>query len=160
MKHYAILILLVSLSLSAYAQCKDTVNTQPGGFCPPDFNPVCGCDGNTYRNICFSNQAGVIQYVSGVCGAVDFVITPNPVYDIMYLKYFVNIPGDSQPQYLRVQVIDRMGKVFFNGYYQNILTGQVNELTIDITELPTDYCFVLMQTNKGTKVLPFIKLKK
>ncbi|EDM76656.1 Kazal domain protein [Plesiocystis pacifica SIR-1] len=37
-------------------------------FCTEQYQPVCGCDGVTYDNDCFANQAGVTIDHEGACG--------------------------------------------------------------------------------------------
>lgn len=37
-------------------------------FCILVFDPVCGCDGNTYSNSCFAFINGVTSWTSGACG--------------------------------------------------------------------------------------------
>ena len=42
--------------------------TEMSEFCPEYFSPVCGCDGETYDNICFLQSAGQSLDHEGECG--------------------------------------------------------------------------------------------
>ena len=98
----------------AGAQCLDSSRIDPYYACFDGFNPVCGCDGMTYRSACAAeHRGGVINYISGVCDNffIDFV--PNPV---------VNYPGEfsaylKYPGTLVLQIYDSFARIKFSKTY-------------------------------------------
>ena len=47
--------------------CIDSTQINDSITCIEIYNPVCGCDGNTYDNYCYADKAGVTSYVAGEC---------------------------------------------------------------------------------------------
>lgn len=48
-------------------ECIDPAKVNPDGICTMDYNPVCGCNGQTYSNACVAGNAGVRTYTAGPC---------------------------------------------------------------------------------------------
>ena len=57
----------VSSPLSQNQICIDTSLIANTDTCIEIYEPVCGCDDNTYDNYCVAERSGVISYIIGEC---------------------------------------------------------------------------------------------
>lgn len=139
-----------------FLQCIDTIRKNPTAQCnDPAFNPVCGCDYVTYRNVCDAYQrAGVNYWTSGVCAGFFVDIFPNPVRDLNYLQMNAQF-RDNESGNLTVLLTDSYGRVVYQRYqnYTNKLT-----LYIDFTPFRAGlYVLVVWDSNKQVVIKKVLK---
>jgi len=69
MKHYlygGISLLLITCK-AAQPGCIDSAKINPEALCTMQYDPVCGCNNQTYSNACLAENAGVITFTKGAC---------------------------------------------------------------------------------------------
>ncbi|MCF8276054.1 MAG: T9SS type A sorting domain-containing protein [Flavobacteriales bacterium] len=140
----------LSFSIGANAQCIDTLNfpnLQPP--CYPDFVPVCGCDGVTYRNACYADFATVLQYTDRPCEQVALDIYPNPCTYWLYATVVTKYESD-----VNLYIFDKNGTVF---YYQFLPLVSQETLSLPIYGFDKGLYIIMVESNGVTKFSKFIK---
>ena len=62
-----ITLFIVLFKSIAFADCIDESNISDDYVCTENWSPVCGCDGITYSNDCYAENAGVTEWTEGEC---------------------------------------------------------------------------------------------
>ncbi len=75
-KNNVVFIILLTLLFSSCSEksayepellCIDDSLIDPNTACLQIYDPVCGCDGNTYSNDCLAKISGVLNFKEGEC---------------------------------------------------------------------------------------------
>lgn len=155
---FRLLLLLSALTLpvfKAYGQfnCVDSNRINPYYQCEAYYNPVCGCDGKTYRNSCSAYNQGGNNWnqFDGVCDEFDFDFYPNPSASILnFAIVFKNNFSSAS-----IVIYDIYGKL---AYQRNVLGVQRSDFIIELSTM-RDGMYVMWVLSGGkAKFRKFVKV--
>ncbi len=112
------------------------------------YDPVCGCDHVTYRNLCNAEFNHGVKTIlrQGACSGIDMDFYPNPVGPSTTLT--INL---SHPEYVNanadVKIVDMFGKV-----WEHRIINNFNRMTIqfDVLTLKTGLYLIVVTSSLNT----------
>ena len=129
-----------SLKAQMNYNCVDSFNIRPGTPCPYDFEPVCGCNNKTYKNVCMANAEGVMYYDMGSCEPMAIDANPNPVDETVFFKAVLKYAGN-----LTLFITDVNGQEYFKTNFTNVTYV---DYAIDVSRFQNGIFIIFAVTDK------------
>jgi type IX secretion system substrate protein/Kazal-type serine protease inhibitor-like protein len=131
--------------------CIDTLSINPYIVCPPEYNPVCGCNDTTYRNVCFAAKYGVIRYDGGICEPLALDFYPNPVMYQLKISVWLKDYGDAN-----LYIYDQFGKLEYHQFIYDFLKFN---LLLDMENWKAGLHIIVLQSGENYIIKKVIKYK-
>ncbi|HCS21219.1 MAG TPA: hypothetical protein DIW47_11780 [Bacteroidetes bacterium] len=159
-KHLLLFFLFNSfLGLSgadAQLVCKDEMLINPYYNCGTTFEPVCACDGETYRNQCSAVQHGGIQgnqWVSGPCQEFYYFIFPTLCQNG---NLTFRLQSKNRGRYT-MYLISTFGKIERQQQF-DVGTSATTNFDMDVSTFQAGIYFMVIQGNTQTQIERFVVL--
>ena len=136
--------------------CVDTTRINDYYLCGnPIYQPVCGCNGVTYRNECAAYYRGGVNYwTNGTCGNFGFDILSNPVLNDVTLSVYTRAS-----ERVLVEIWSNIGpKVYTNTFINTQETVQQFFIPTDAFEVGT--YTLIMVVNGEFQAAKFVKVAR
>ena len=66
-KYLTALLIIGSVCSNVEKDCMDESEVSDDRYCLEIYDPVCGCNRETYSNDCYAEKAGIIKWIEGEC---------------------------------------------------------------------------------------------
>ena len=141
--------------------CVDSSRINAFFPCGASFDPVCGCDGETYSNECISyNRGGVntIEY-SGVCDhqVFHFDFWPNP--NNGQFQFFAQLAA-SKDLDLQMQIIDAYGHIQYSKLLNNLSAEFPYIESLFLPELQPGVYFLVIRGGGQARIKKFVSFNR
>lgn len=137
---------LVQAQVNNPNSCKDSTLVSNNPCYGTIYQPVCGCDGVTYRNECLAYAQGLLNFTEGPCEFMDFDFLPNPVNTSGQLQLKIVCKDITD---INVWIFDTF---FRQQYYQVSRQFKDIELYPDVRNLGNGVFFIVVEANGVVKV--------
>ena len=150
-------ILTMMLSASGYAQCVDsTIFPVANPICDPIFEPVCGCDGETYHNWCYAKRKGGLTdnaWELGPCGTLATYHYPNPYNgrDLFYLEVINRYEDD-----INIEIKDMNGMLYLIDHFSGLTALQQS---YNFSGFPRGLYFIFIYNSSEFQVRKLMVMK-
>ena len=149
----------LELKYESQNACVDSARLCDTCFCPQVVAPVCGCNGVTYNNFCYAQNAGITSWAAGSCPTginnVSFpegylILFPVPANNVLNVQYELLNPGNSE-----LNVSNMLGQTLTTEKGEDI-PGKY-QMKIDLSNLASGIYFVELKTGSNRIVKRFVK---
>ena len=66
-KYLTVLLIIGQVCSNVDEDCIDESEISDDTYCLEIYDPVCGCNRETYPNDCYAEKAGIIEWTEGEC---------------------------------------------------------------------------------------------